>query len=47
MHLILPLLVALGVAVWSYKTCRMKAFYIASIIAAILVGMELQEGMDE
>jgi hypothetical protein len=43
MHLILPLLVAVGVAIWSYKTCRMKVFYAASLIAAILIGMEVNE----
>lgn len=46
MHLILPIIVAGAVAVWGYRTCNMKAFYIASIIAAILVGMEIQEGQE-
>ena len=46
MHLILPIIIAAGVAVWGYRTCNMKAFYIASVIAAILIGMEIQEGKE-
>lgn len=47
MHLILPIIAAIAVSIWSYKTCRMKVFYVASILAAALIGMEIQEGMDE
>jgi hypothetical protein len=46
-HLILPIIIALGVAVYAKRQCKMVVFFVASVVAALLIGMEIQEGMDE
>lgn len=46
MHLLIPIALAVGVAIYAKKNCYMVVFFVASMIAAVLVGMELQEGRE-
>jgi len=47
MHLIIPIIAAIIVAVYAKKECKLVLFFVASIAAAIMIGMEIQEGLDE
>lgn len=47
MHLLIPIAVAIIVAICARRRCSMTVFYVASVIAAILIGMEVQEGIDK
>lgn len=46
MHLLIPIAVAVGVAIYAKTNCKMVLFFVASIAAAIFIGMEIQEGID-
>ncbi len=47
MHLIIPIIAAIVLAIYAHRECKMVLFFVASIAAAIMIGMEIQEGMDE
>ena len=43
MHLLIPIGLAVAVAVIAKRKCYLEVFYIASLVAAVLIGMEIQE----
>ena len=47
MHLLLPIAAAVIVAVIAKRRCALTVFYVASIVAAVFIGMEIQEGIDK
>lgn len=45
MHLIIPIIAAIALAIYAKKECRMVLFFVASLAAALMIGMEIQEGI--
>ena len=47
MHLLIPIAGAVIVAVLAKRHGSMVTFFVASLVAALLIGMEIQEGIDD